>query len=101
MKNRGGSREASTQAMTAAQWGVMGCGESQRTPRQVERYQGSPQWAGVKGKVSWMKKDAPFTLTPAVGSYLQIHVDCTDGHLGALSVDGLLVFPEHLLSGQA
>lgn len=38
--------------------------------------------------------------TAASCSYLQVHIYSTDGHLCALSGDGLQVLSQHLLSGQ-
>ena len=56
---------------------------------------------GISDKVSNKTEGFLSPPTPTSCSYLHIHIYCTNGHLSALSGDGLLVLSQHLLCGQS
>ena len=70
----------------------------------MEKRRGKIHFGGepeVRGKVTYKTKGFLSPPTPTSCSYLQIHIYCTNGHLSALSGDGLLVLSQHLLCGQS
>lgn len=76
--------------------------EWQQTWQKVHRYKTDYRGElGVRGTVMHITAGFLSPPTTAPCFYLQIHIYCTNGHLGALSGDGLLVLSQHLLSAQS
>lgn len=68
---------------------------------ETDKYKVCGGQSEVRGQVIYITEGFLFPPTPTSCSYLQIHIYGTNGHLDALSENGLLVLPQHLLSGQA